>query len=574
MFTGIYLLGNFNPFYEGSDSFSYSVTAKILSTGSFVYSNELLQNSGRAEFIPEDWILGINGKNAFPAGYAGFFGIATFFYIIGGPYGLFFLGPLFGIIFLITSERIATKFFGRYVGLLTLLFLSTNHLFYRSALNLQTESVSTIFLLIGVYFLILFFYNKKNQDVFIASILFTIGTLTKINGIIFFPIELILIVGYFLTLIIIEKKSSRISNKSNSKNLTQKILYKFRTKQTLKIGILITLPWIIFFVFWFSYYGIFFGDPFTNHVVILEGSENTDKQLSSIFKLNSKNFENVKQYSKYLLPYQFPRIVDTLDIFKPINDTLGKNWLGLIAILLLIVFVLVSLKTKDNRLKLIVFSSFIIGTVWFFSVITTEYRASLGVPGRYMFPAFALYYMIISFMIFKITNSKTILQKNKMAFNSLKIITITILILFFVGAFYLSPPVQALKNDEFIIKNPISYAERYPLDSEGLSNKDILLTVQTDNALDRNLIPFHLTINKDKTVFPESFELLSQTINDGYNVFIPKEPRYLLDKIIYRDLEDNFGVIFKDYTESFCKIELIKKTDNRIAENISDETCI
>jgi hypothetical protein len=394
----------------------------------------------------------------------------------------------------------------------------------------------------------------------------------RINGVIYFPIEL----GLLFSFIIFTKIQHKITpNKFNSVSNISKKFSSLNRNDIFKIIFFVTLPWLIFFTFYFSYFGYFFDDPFTNHVVVSDGYENTDVKSSSLLLLDSTKFDNIKEYSKYLLPYQFPRIIDTTNIFSQIDDLLGENWIGMLALLLLGFFSFFSLFNKSHRLTIITFSMMIVGTIWFFSAVTNEERALHGdLPGRYMFPAFSLYYMIMSFMIIKMTNSKTILEKSKIPFNSLKIITIIILILFFVGAFYFSPPVQALKNGEFVIKNPMLYAERYPLNSEGLSDMDILLSIETDNALDRNLIPFHLITNTDRTVLPESFELLSQTIEDGYDVFIPKESKYLEDKIIYKDLENRFGVIFKDYTESFCKIELIKKIDNQITQNISDETCI
>ena len=41
-FVAVYLFGNFNPYFEGADSYSYAMTAKDFSQGKFFYTNELL----------------------------------------------------------------------------------------------------------------------------------------------------------------------------------------------------------------------------------------------------------------------------------------------------------------------------------------------------------------------------------------------------------------------------------------------------------------------------------------------------------------------------------------------------
>ena len=165
IFISFYLITNFNPYYEGNDAYSYAITAKLLANGTLFYSNSLSESTGSVEFIPQDHFYIKNENIALPAGYVGFFGLTTFVYLIAGNHGLFLLGPISGIIFLIISERIASHFFGKYVGLLTLLFLSTNHYIFRTSLNLQTEAIFSIFFILGCYFLISYFKNNKPLNV-------------------------------------------------------------------------------------------------------------------------------------------------------------------------------------------------------------------------------------------------------------------------------------------------------------------------------------------------------------------------------------------------------------------------
>ena len=102
IFVAFYLVGNFNPYYETVDGYSLAAIAIQLSDGEFTISNELLSETGRDEFVPGDWRLIPTKPEAFPAGDLGFTGISTFFYIIAGNYGLFYLNPIVGILGLIT----------------------------------------------------------------------------------------------------------------------------------------------------------------------------------------------------------------------------------------------------------------------------------------------------------------------------------------------------------------------------------------------------------------------------------------------------------------------------------------
>ncbi len=560
IFVGIFVIGNFNPYYEGADSYSYALTAKQLSQGNLFYSNDFLEH-GEPEFIPHDVMITKDGKHTLPAGYAGFFGITTISYLLAGNYGLFYLGPILGIIFLIVCERVSTNLFGKYVGLLTLLFLSTNHLFYRTSLNLQTESIFSIFFVIGCYFLVKFFQTNNNKYILGCSTFLVISTLMRINGIMYFPIELGLLLGFF---IISKIKLKTIQNKIYSQS---NILTKFSSvnkKTIIKIISLAMIPWLVFLIFYFAYFGYFFDDPLTNHVVVAHGNENTDVKSSSLFSLDSKNFDNVKQYSKYLLPYQFPRTVDTTNIFSNTNEIFGNNWLGILALLFLGFSLVFSLYKKNHRLTIIIFTAMIVGTVWFFSAVTSEERALRDVPGRYMFPAFSLYYMIIGFMIVTFLKSSNFKKSiNFKIFSGLKITFVSILIIFFLFAFNFSPPIQAIYDNNFHIQDPTIFDSRYPLDTEGLSNNDILISANLE-AIDYGFIQFKAYV-KDDSISEKSLDLMKKTIQDGHNFYVLKDPLDLKDKIIYKNLLQHSDFTLIDYSKSFCKVELSefnKKIDN------------
>ena len=554
LFVSFFLISNFNPYFEGNDSYSYAVIAKQLSQGNLFYTNDFL-STGELEFIPHDVMITKDGTHALPAGYAGFFGITTASYIVAGNYGLFYLGPILGIIFLIVCERISTNLFGKYVGLLTLLFLSTNHLFFRSSLNLQTESIFSIFFIIGCYFLIRFFQTNNNKYILGCSTFLVISTLMRINGVIYFPIEL----GLLFSFIIFSKIQHKITqNKFNSLSTISKKFSSLNRNDIFKIIFFVTIPWLIFFIFYFSYFGYFFDDPFTNHVVVSHGYETTDVKSSSLLLLDSSKFDNIKEYSKYLLPYQFPRIIDTTNIFSQIDDLLGENWLGMLALLLLGFFSFFSLFNKSHRLTIITFSMMIVGTIWFFSAVTNEERALRGdLPGRYMFPAFSLYYMMLGFLIVKFLKTSNLKKiMNVKILTGLKITSIFILVLFFSSAFYFSPPIQSIFENDFDLKDPTKFNDKYPLEKEGLSSNSILISANID-AMDYGFIQFKAYLDGDN-ISENSIILLKKTIDDGNDVYLMKSPFDKKDKIIYKNLANLDEFVITDHSESFCKLELSK----------------
>ena len=105
VFSSLYLIGNFDPFYEGVDSLLYGLTAIELSTNdSYQISNLLLENSGKWEFIPHQWVKTIH-NTAIPRSNPGLPFLATLSYSIGGDYGLFYLGPIFTIALLIEELK-------------------------------------------------------------------------------------------------------------------------------------------------------------------------------------------------------------------------------------------------------------------------------------------------------------------------------------------------------------------------------------------------------------------------------------------------------------------------------------
>ena len=564
-FVGFYLIANFIPYYETSDGYTLASIGIKLSQGEYAITNELLEKTGRFEFKPGDWANTVDPTVAVPLGPIGFHFWAAFVYLTTGNFGLFYFGPISGIILLIVTDRVSTKLFGKTIGLLSILFLATNHIFLRSALSFQTESISTIFFLLGFFLMIKFLKTKSNSTIFLTSIFFVISTLIRISSAIYFPAELIFIISYFIFVKYKRKKAKKyISNKhiKFNKNI-------FSNSFSKKL-VLIFLPWLVFLAFWFGYHETFFGDPFTTQIIIQRGEGTTDKELSSFLEIESRHYENVKQYSKYLLPYQFPAMESS--IFSNLDYLIGKFWLGIVSLLILFSSIIISIKTKDHRKEIIAIAFFIISTVWFYAALTSEDRASFGVPGRYMFPAFILFYMVLSFLIAKFYSIHIISNGFRKFFaKSFKIGIIISLGLFFATSMYFAPYGNAIIENNFHFKDPFKLSINHPPLLEGISKNSVIVALKTDRILEYDVIPFQIVPIDDKKAPADSISLLTEIINDDYSVYVFKTPTTIHEKIILQDLVDNHNFILQDYSESFCTIK-IKTNENTLKQ--SDPVCL
>lgn len=563
LLVSIYLLGNFIPFYDSNDGYTLGTMAIQISKGNFEMTNELLEKTGRIEFVPGDWAKTFDDKHAIPLGPIGFHGLVAISYFIGGNFALFFLGPIFGIFSLIIADRLASKYFGESVGFLTLLFLITNHLVYRSFSHLQTEGVFNFFLLIGCFYILKYFHNKNSYFLLIGSIFFSISSLMRINGVVLFPVELILIIGFFTC--------QKFSLSQKNKYFIKRISSSKISKKFIAISfIFLFVPWSAFFAFSFSFNDHYFGDPFTNQRIV-QNVESDVATINSIFSVEDRHLENFKQFSKYLLPYQFPAI--DLQISDSKFNYLEKNWLGIISILFLISSLIISIKIKTNRTEIIVFQLIILGTIWFYASLTSESRALAGVPGRYMMPAFTLFYIILGFILLLPFNHKNYLQKyfHKNTIKIMKIALIISLIFFFSASLYFTPPITALKNGDFEIKNPHDFSFNHPPFHEGISKSDIVLAIKTDRILEYDIIPFTIIRNENGLMPDYSIDLLNEILDDNNSVYIFKKSTTINEKIVFLDLIENHNFIFKEHSSSFCSVE-IKTNENSL--NTSDSICL
>ena len=161
-FTAFYLLGNFFPFYEGDDASIFAFTSINLLDGSYSITNELLKETGSWDFVPVHWTKTIY-NTAVPDINPGFPFLGTIAYIFGGIYGLFYLVPSITIIFLVLMDRIATNLFGRIVGLLTLLFLSSNFWILSYGIQFMSDIPFTLFFMGGCFYFLKYLHQPTDK---------------------------------------------------------------------------------------------------------------------------------------------------------------------------------------------------------------------------------------------------------------------------------------------------------------------------------------------------------------------------------------------------------------------------
>ena len=586
VFVSVYLFTNFIPYFEGSDAYTFGAASLNFANGTYDITNELLQETGRWEFTPWAWTKTVF-NTAVPSVSIGVPAVGAFFFSIFGYSSLFYLGPILTIIFLIISERVSTKLFGKYVGLFTLLLLASNIWILETGRHFMSDYFFASLMLLGIFYLIKFFNKGDSNFVLYASTFLAISCFFRINGAIFFPVEIFLLVVYMIV------QQTRLKNIITNSKLNHQIgiIKTFSSREIAKIFLFIMIPWIIFFGFWFSYNDYYFGEPSRSYgTAIFEDISDpieTKFTVATLLTINENRFDVVKGYMRTLLPS--PLSTNLYDIPDQYDDIFGKYWLGLFSIGLLISVVLFSFFAKNNRIEVFSLSLFIFGTLWFFSSIPWE-PTNLGFSGsrRYMISTFPLFFMLLGFSsqkIFQFFNNKIQLEQNTFTPKILKTLFLISLILFFVIAFYFSPPIQAVSNNEFVLQNPIKLMERYPIDLEGLSKNDVILDSKGLKTAEYGLIPFTgLLFNEGPELFDskasiqESIKLLKETINKGYDVYIFKEPSRGLDRDFFKYLVNNHGFLIKDHSKSFCRLILQNDSDNFVNEDIEnkriDDSCI
>jgi len=571
IFSALFLIANFIPFYIGIDTLLFGIGAISLTENSYEYTNELLEKFKGPPFVPHAYVHTIH-NTAIPIGSFGIYGLASFFYLVGGYYGLFYMVPIFTIALLVLYERIATKLFGELAGLVALTIVAFDSFFYFGGLRLLTDNIFALFLVLGCFYLIKFFRERNDRLIFYSSIFFVASTFMRLNGLVFFPIEILLVVGFFV--IQFTKKSDKkiyFGKKQTIKNLN-----KYKNKIS-KISIFILVPWLLFFLFFFSYNTYFFGEAITTYE---EQTGFKPNFITSFFKFDADRFEWIKFYSVGFLPDNLASNLLNISEYE-ISHFLDKNWLSVFSFAILISAIMISLYYKRKRTEVCVLIVFILVTILAYSSSYSSlpldpellkiptYAPSEDLQERYMIPNLILGSMLFGYLmnsIWKI-NLGNLSYNRKKIIKGLKIGFLIALSLFLIQLFLESTQVRDLKEYGLTYNVPITFAERYPLDMEGLSENSVVVDSRSRRVIDYGLIPFKTSfgVSKESLWNPSNVDqghikILKEIMNDGYEVYLFKDQREK-DLDFFRYLQNSHGFVLKNHSETFCKIELNENTE-------------
>lgn len=581
----VVVIANFVPYYEAThDSYVYALKAKSLLEGSWEISTKELTDTGEWEFVPNSWKKTIH-DTAIPKYAPGISSIASISYLIAGNIGLFFLGPLLGISFLIICDRVATNLFGKEVGLMTILLLATNGIIFVGSVHLLSDNIFASLIVLGFFCIIKFMKDKNQKYLFFASLSLSVASFIRLSGIFYLPIE-IGVVGIFLAYYEIKKRNNSKENNVDSKN----------SINFYKLSIVIFIPWLFLIVFFAVFNNHYFGDPLTTFYNVPGDpwvKPGTGSYLS-IFNNDPENFEVIKGYSNFVLPYpiykieimNFEKILQerndlvTSLLVKSSTNLIENNMLGILTIMIISGAVIFSFFKTTKKNIIIIFSVLIFSNILFWSAGHISFGRD-SIMGRYMVPTFPFFSMIISYFIISWLkyNLKSKSLK-RLIILSLKIFTIIVLILFFTIAYYNSPIGQWGIRDNFEVREIQAESRHYPIDLEGLDKNSIIVGGHSAKTIDYGFStfdPFSGTPSQRVTAFNPEFldpvvmEKLRELVENRDNVFLYKELLNKNDKIFREFLITEKNYVLTQTTKSFCKIEIVTNTTSNPK---SDPSCI
>jgi len=629
VFVSYSLFANAIPHYEGADAYVYGISAIQLVQGNFGFTNQLLEETGNSKYVPKQWVKTIF-NTAIPIGGLGIYGLSSLFYLLGGYYGLLYLSPIFTIILMIGSERFATKYFGSFVGFVTLIFIASDWKLFQNGLQLLNDNVFALLFILGIFFLLKFLHESKEINLLFSSLFFVASTFFKINGIVFLPAELFIIISFYL---VTSYRNTKKHDQQENIFLTFQLLQikkilanNFKIKKFFKINSYIFLPWLVFFIVWLGYNTYFFGDSLSNYETerqisidkiytneqILRENLTSDiineeqKQLineieknqkikiksknpfSSFITFDSDRFWWISYFGSSLIPDTLENFLKFMTDTSIQEDWKSKNWMSIFSLSIIILSLIFVLYYKNKRTDVFVCLVFIMGFLLFFSADyihpSGTYPPSGGIQERYMIPASILSFALFGFIINQVWRfdlKKIFISMPPIYHKTVRIMILSGIILFFIGTVYIMPSVQAVLQEGFIFNNPSEYFERFPLDVEGLSNESIVVgdygrrTVEYDAI---HIYPYEGFGRKNPIFKPENLNLavifdLKLLIEEGRDVYTFKKDMWPIDEKYFRYLEAEHGFLLKNHSETFCKVELIAKNYQNNNEIKSDSVC-
>jgi len=441
----------------------------------------------------------------------------------------------------------------------------------------------------------MFTRKKDYRYVLLCSTFFSISTLIRINGIAFFPAEIFILLVFFVAPYL---KESNIfnRNKNNSRvNIKEKILLKSNFKIFLKISSALLTPWIIFLVFWLSFNAYYFEDPGTSYrdqvrasTADIEEEYQLKSSNNSIEDMPRNEFQRlqlVQYYSVPLLPdplYFFSVIMSDTDLEQWRSDI----WISYITFSILALALIFSFYFKIKAKETLILLFFIITVIAFYSspIVAGDPLAvnlSEHANSRYMIPVSLLSYTLIGFIV--VEGWRKCFPKNHKLYEKIlhpiKKIYLIMIIVFFLALIVTMPSIQDFYQTGFHFNNPFDGVTSFYNLEQLPENSLIVSFIGRDTLLytDTHFHPYGLifvTGKGDTEDIPEfKTELLKKLMSDGYTPYALKNNMFFYDEKYFRYLESEHGIILRDYSKTFCKLELISNTTEYVVDVSSDPIC-
>jgi len=205
-----------------------------------------------------------------------------------------------------------------------------------------------------------------------------------------------------------------------------------------------------------------------------------------------------------------------------------------------------------------------------------------GLQERYMIPVSLLSFMLVGFIvstILKGSSEKINLKKSN--FKILKGVFLVFLIVFIIGSFYIMPSVQASIQTNFGFNNPQDFLKQIHPDPEGLTEESVIVGDKGRMTVfygATHLFPYEgikkRFIGTDPQLHPqEPIQMIKFLIENGYEVYTFRKDMTPQDASYFRLLESEYGIMLKNYSKTFCQIELINEVDDISEIEKSDPDC-
>jgi hypothetical protein len=273
----------------------------------------------------------------------------------------------------------------------------------------------------------------------------------------------------------------------------------------------------------------------------------------------------------------------TSTLARLFSGFIGENNFGLLTFFVMLFAIFASYFWLNKKTVIIFFSLIIFVNILFWSASHVSFGRD-SILGRYLVTTFPFFSMIISFLLvscFQIKSSQKFQNKKKVGILTLKILVFIGLGLLLGVAWYNSPTIQWIGNENKFLSKPSLITSYYPLEMEGISQNSIIVGGHSAKNIDYGFSTFDPTLGmpiqrsvpfNPELLNPEVMKKMKSLIENGESLFIFKDYVNKNEKIFRQVLVDDYGYVLKDYSKSFCKLE-ISENDQKLGKELSDKSC-